>query len=354
MKINWPWSTPQKREAGHGYTDALLRIIQAEASSALADSTTTAAVESSAGLVGRALSCAKVTGGPDWVRNVITPRTLELIGRSLITTGESMHLFTLQRDMKASLTPAADWDINGPSNPDDWTVFVTLASPDGVQSRFVPYSSVIHVTWAISAQRPYEGLSPVQRSILTAKMLAETERSLGDEAAGPITNILPVPEGKAEGATDRLALLREGLKEARGRASVVETTAGAWGDGSSVAPRRDWMASRLGPMPEQSMVALRNEAFAHVAAACGVPPSLLSNISDGTAQRESLRRLHLTTIYPIAKQLENECRSKLDVDISLDFDLYSVDLVGRVNSLKGLIEAGVGIDEAMTLTGISG
>ena len=61
-------------------------------------------------------------------------------------------------------------------------------------------------------------------------------------------------------------MLKGDIAGARGKALLVETSAAGWGEGRASAPQRDWMASRLGPMPPPGMVEVAQQAFEHVLA----------------------------------------------------------------------------------------
>ena len=84
-------------------------------------------------------------------------------------------------------------------------------------------------------------------------MQSETERSLADESAGPLANLLPIPAdgGDDDDDADPLKLLKADIAAARGKALLLETTAAGYGEGMASAPRRDWVASRLGPNPPE-------------------------------------------------------------------------------------------------------
>ena len=86
---------------------------------------------------------------------------------------------------------------------------------------------------------------------LTARLQGEAERSLADEAAGPLAQLIAVPQdgGADDEDTDPLASLKADVAKARGKAMLLETTAAGWGEGKSAAPSKDWKAERLGPAP---------------------------------------------------------------------------------------------------------
>ena len=108
----------------------------------------------------------------------------------------------------------------------------------------------MYVAWGSPTARPYHGLGPATWAADTARLSANAERSLADEAAGPLAQLLAVPQDGGDGEDDDpLAPLKADIARARGKALIVETTAAGWGESQSAAPRRDWQASRLGPRP---------------------------------------------------------------------------------------------------------
>ena len=222
------------------------------------------------------------------------------------------------------------------------------------------FNGLIWLTWGTSPQRPFAGVGPTTFASITAKLLAETERSLRDESGGPLAQILPIPRNDVmdpkadpdEDTTDPLAGLRSDIKSARGRALLTETLAAGWGEGRASAPLADWKAHRLGPAPPETMVQLRRQSFDAVLASCGVSPSLFSDAA-GTGQREALRRWHMNVCLPLAKILEQELSEKLEADIVIRLDGYARDMVGRAQVVARLTGAGVNIDTALMAAGIT-
>ena len=76
--MRWPWSKPEERQSGGGYTDAIVSALEARASATVADSSATAATEAASGLMARSLGSAEVQG-PGWVRGRHQPR---MVGRA--------------------------------------------------------------------------------------------------------------------------------------------------------------------------------------------------------------------------------------------------------------------------------
>ena len=208
------------------------------------------------------------------------------------------------------------------------------------------------VRWGSTPGQPYIGTGPLSWAHTTARLQSEAERSLADEAGGPLAQLLAIPQdGGDDGNGDPLAPLKADIAGARGKALLVETSAAGWGEGRTAAPQRDWQASRLGPMPPDSMVAVSKDTFARVLAACGCSPALFDD-SDGTSKREALRQWHLGTVQPLARLLEHELSAKLEAPVELRFDLYNVDLAGRAQAFQKLVSGGVDITDALATSGL--
>ena len=158
-------------------------------------------------------------------------------------------------------------------------------------------------------------------------------------------------DGGDDSDDDPLASLRKDIRDAKGRALLLETTSGGWGEGKTAAPSADWQQRRLGPMPSDAMVTLARDSFARVLASCGCSPALFDD-SDGTSKREALRQWHLGVVQPLARQLEVELSVKLGAAVRLQFDLYNVDLAGRAQAFQKLVAGGVGVTEALVTSGL--
>ena len=310
--MNWRFWKREDRTS-NDYTSLLTQLVEAGASTGVAGVTSTAAVESAAGALSRAFAAATVEG-PQWAKRAINPRTLAQIGRDLVMVGQSTHVIEVDGQGEVILLPAINTAFqSGGPDPRTWAALCTLAGPAQTISKMVPWYQMVWLPWGTVPSRPYAGVGPTSFASITAKLLAETERSLRDEAGGPITQILPGPRYDAmdpnadpdEDTVDPLARLRSDIKAVRGRALLTETTSAGWGEGKASAPGADWKQNRLGPMPPESMVQLRSQAFDAVLASCGVPPSLFTD-ADGTSQREGLRRWHMNVVVPIARCLEQD------------------------------------------------
>ena len=231
---------------------------------------------------------------------------------------------------------------------------VTAYGPSTSTTWHLPADAVVFVRWGSNPGQPYVGTGPASWAHTTARLQSEAERSLADEAAGPLAQILTVPEGQdvdSDDGSDPLAKLRAGIAAARGKSLLLETTASGFGEGRPNAPQRDWKPARLGPAPGDGMVRLADSAFKRMVAACGASPALFDD-SDGTSKRESLRQFHLCTVLPHARLIERELSEKLEVPIRLRFDFHSSDLAGRAQVFQKLVAGGVAVTEALVTTGL--
>ena len=347
----WPFTRREKRDSGGDFNDAVLRAIENQAAGTAADTGSTAAVEAAAGALSRAFASAEVVG-PGWVRDAVTPGVLAQMGRDLVRSGDSMHVLRMDGGGAVRLIPASSWHFEGDHDPASWTVRVTAYGPSTSTTWNLPASGVVFVRWGSSPGQPYVGTGPLSWAALTARLQSEAERSIADEAGGPLAQLLAVPQDGGDGSDDDpLKLLKADIKSARGKALLVETAAGGWGEGRTAAPAKDWSANRLGPMPAAGLVQAADSAFARVLASCGVPPSLFLD-ADGTSQREGLRRWHLSTVLPLARILEHELTEKLAEPVKLKFDTYALDMVSRSQVVAKLTASGVALPVALAAVGL--
>ena len=350
--MRWPWSKREKRDSGGDFSDAVIRLIEAQAAGKAADASSTAAVEAASGALSRAFASARVEGAPH-VQQAVTGRFLAQVGRDLIRSGDSMHVIRVSMG-GVKLIPCSSWHWEGSHDPDSWTVRATAYGPSTSTTWNLPAAGVVFLTWGSTPGQPYVGTGPLAWAHTTARLQSEAERSLADEAGGPIANLLAIPEDGGDGKDgDPLKDLKADLRSARGKALLVETSAHGWGEGRSAAPQRDWVSSRLGPNPPESMARVRQDAFESVLAACGTPPSLFVD-ADGTSQREAVRRWHMNLVLPLARLLQDELSEKLEGECRLIFDGYPKDLQARAATFQKLVAGGVSVNEALATSGLLG
>ena len=70
--MRWPWRKRERRDSGGDFSDAVVRLLEAQAAGPAADASSTAAVEAASGALSRAFASAGVEGPPH-VREAVTP-----------------------------------------------------------------------------------------------------------------------------------------------------------------------------------------------------------------------------------------------------------------------------------------
>ena len=224
----------------------------------------------------------------------------------------------------------------------------------------------MHVRYASEAHAPARGISPLQYASLTGTLTANLEQSLGHEAGGAVANLIALPEGfngqppTDDGSDQDTPLpadtLADAIRTAKGRTLLPETTAGSYGDHTAKPPRRDFDPVRLGANPPMSLITLRQHVEASVLGCYGIPAPLgPSGLNDGTAMRESIRRLWTTTIVPLASLIGEELSRVLERPVKLEHGAAAglTDVAARARAVKALVEVGIDKADAMRRVGWS-
>ena len=348
--MRWPW-TREKRES-QPFTDAVVGAIYAQAAGTLtADPSGLAALEVAAGLYARSFAAAKVE--PAELQATIGPSVRALIARNLIRRGESVHLIEVARG-RIELIPCGSWDVRGPWQEPDWWYRVDTFGPSGNATHYTSASAVVHARYAIDPARPWHGISPLGWARSTSTLAAHLETRLGQEAGGTVAHVLPVPQDGGDGSdTDPLADLKADIRNAAGGTVLTETTAAGWGEGKASAPQADWKPQRIGANPPAVLPTLRGDTYDAVLAACGIPPDL-ARISTAQGQREAFRRFLTTGLEPVGELVADELAHKLDTPgVRFDFTgTYAHDLAGRAQAFKAMAAGGMGIEQALAVSGL--
>ena len=330
------------------YSSIIIQSLEAATTARVTNAASSAAVECVGGLLARSLSSARVDA-PDWLKRALTPAYMGQVGRELIRCGEHLSMIRVGLDGVVHLEPAHSWSWRGGPYEENWRCLATYTGPNITETREVSRDGVVFVQWARLSDEPHRGRGPVSLASLAARAAAEAEKSLGDESSGPISQFLTVPDGYS-GDDAEFAGLRDDISKARGKALLLESTQGGYGDRGG-APARDWVASRLGPNPPESLVTLARDTFGRLCAACGASESLFAD-RDGTAMREAWRRFHLATVLPVAGMIEHELSARFDEPVKLHFDMYPTDLPGRASAFQRLVAGGMSVEKAAAISGI--
>lgn len=354
----WPFSRPTETRASNNYTtQAQAAALAAATGGVTADAAATAAAEACAGLYSRALSLATVTPS-NAITRALSPMILSYLGRELIVRGEGVLLVDVQPGV-VTLVPACSWDIAGSWARASWSYSLEVAGPSTTVRRRATADGVLHVMYSTRPADPSKGRGPLQNAGLTANVLAKLERSLGYEAGKSTGTVIPVPPPVAPVGDDEdleddaQAQFRRDVGDLKGSTVLAETFMGGAGSGQGVAPQADWAGRLFGPAPKDTAVALRTDVAEAVRSACGVPISLDSR-SDGTAQRESFRRWHHSSLLPVAEIIREAAAVALQQpDLRIEFPrLSAADLTGKARATGQLVTAGVELERAIQIVGL--
>ena len=337
MKI--PFFGRHETRAADTYTEAVIAQLLDSANAETSPSGTTAAEETVVGLWGRAFASATVTPA-GLVADALTPRVLATMGRDLSEYGESVWEIELDHGRMA-LAHASAYEIEGMR---EWSYKLDHAYPDGVVSRSLPASRVVHLRYGEHASQPWKGIGPLRQASTTRRLTANLETRLADESSARSGYLLPVPSVSAE--------LQADLNRLKGKTVLVESTTGAWGEGQGQAPMRDFEPRRVGFDPPEALDALRLGVNRSLLLAAGVPAAMLGG--DANEIREGYRQFLHGTIQPVAKMVLGELREKLDTpDLNLKFDdLMASDISGRARAFGSLVTGGMDVERAAALSGL--
>lgn len=329
------------------YTDTLVNLIVTQAGGSVATATATAALESVAGLVGRAFASARVVA-PDLVAKAVCPRTRQMIGRALVRQGEAMFAIDVVGISGLRLVPAADWDVVGSYSPDSWRYSLNLAGPSRQTTRADQTPDrVAHFVWQTEPDRPWRGVSPIEAAAMAGRLSAELTNALADEASGTRGHLLPIP---VDGQDPTVDALKSDLRMLRGQVAVVESQqTGNWSQETGRSPAGGgWEPHRLGANPPDPLVLLFEAASREILAACGLSPSLFGLSRGDASQVREAWRLALHSVFePLGVLAAEELATKLGVEVSFDWTaLRASDLIGRARAFQSMIPTGDGLDVA--------
>ncbi len=306
-----------------------------------------AALQAASNLYGNVFAIAGIQPA-DMRTQPIGPCMLRLIAESLIRTGSCAFKIDVTAGRLAFL-PVVSWDIDGGPHEASWKYLVDVPSPNGQRSEWLSSAQILHFRYSTDSARPWVGLSPLQRSPLTAGVAVAIETALRDEAGGASGYLLPIPSDPNDPAA---AALKADLAGLKGKTTLVRTAAGGWDSGASARPQMEWTPRRLGANPPESLIGLRADVFSHVLAATGVPVSLFL-AGEGGGHRESWRRFLHGSVQPLGDIVAEEFGKKLELDVQFSFDrLFASDIQGRARAFQSMVSSGMDMEKAAALSGL--
>ena len=310
-----------------------------------------AAVQGGAALYSLAFAGAEIDP-QDRITESLTPAVLADMARATVVYGESFYLVEVsRRDGSVELCPMSGTTVNGTSaSRMSWTYEAQINSPDSTRTGRYPAARVVHIQWGYDASRPWIGVSPLQRSMLSAELLAGIERGLRAELSREPRYVLPIP---SEPSRDDYTTWAKDLRAAKGGSMVIgKTMMGAASAGIGSSPQRDFGQRRLGPEPNRDTIDLRSQVAAHCLMAMGVDPAL-SNPDPKTGALQAAYRSFLTgSAASLGRIMVRELRAKLERPIRIRFAADVDNRRIRAAATKALVDAGMDLDRAVSLAGL--
>ena len=302
----------------------------------------TSAAETCARWWSAALGSAAVEADP---YGAVTADVLALAGRELIRDGEVVFDIAVSAAGSVRLIPAMTAWVQGDPDPQSWRYRLTLAGPSNVRTVDRPAAAVVHLRWSELTRAPWRGVGPLELAREGARRAWAAETRLADVAS--------IGVGQAHILSTELADNDDSLKEwLDDYADWLRAN-----NGGPFVTSRKFDATDLsrGRAPEPADIDNAREALSAIAAACGIPPTLLAaEPSAATGQREAFRQFLFGAVSPLADLLAVELRDKLDApDLALSFEeLRAADIAGRARAFGSLVKAGYAPQQAAEVCGL--
>ena len=318
-------------EVRSGYTSQVVNAVETAAAGAAGTAIGTAAVETASGLWGRALALAEVE--PMNRRTAaISPTLLAMVGRALCRSGQIVFDIDVAGGALRLLPASAAYVVVGNGDPRTWIYTVTIDGPGNTRTVYRTRDGVVHLQYAVSPTRPWEGRAPWATAGLSGQLLAGIERQLSGEAGSASGYILPTPDVGDRGEVapdpanpdadtaenDPLTTLRRDLAAAGGKTVLAPTTAAGYGAGPVRRRRRITSLSDSG-----SIRRARLSRPAAMPSGRSSPPVESRRYSHTTRRRgprlrESIRLFSTTTMQPIAAMVSERLSESLGMSMHLD------------------------------------
>ena len=248
---------------------------------------------------------------------------------------------------RVMLTPSTGYSIQGDADPATWWYRLNLPGPTNTRFRILPADAVVHIRIGASPERPWLGRGPLQRAVADAKLAPAVVKALEAEARIPVGRL-----AWNAGSPDKAKHYAGNI--ARGGVIVQTPERPTVDPGAGFEGGSRWKPEVLGPQPDQTTAALRNDVGRDLFSAFGLSPALFAARGDGGGQREAWRRAWAGTFAPVARIIEAELRDKLDLralTIRLS-ELRASDVQGRARAAAALMKAEVPQDQALRLAGL--
>ena len=354
----WPWRT---REAiPRDYTAQLIEsLVWAVSDESRPDVTACSGVQIASSIYASVIAGCEVTTSRPAVANALTPQTLGSLARDFVLYGESVRLIGFEQG-RLLLRPCVIVEVEG--GPRDPIYRVEEIGPVQTIEHTPRPGELLHVVWDRESSRPWRGSPRWQRSY-AIRALAALERSIGHEAAGPVGHALTAPaDAQISAATERAQYLDDMLDRVNSAAGdavrvTTQNQTRTWLNDGTAKPAQNVLDElrRFGPEFSGSTPLVLAELRAASAAVYGIAPPLIEARAPSAARREALREFIEVAAEPVARVLTEVLSEQLDApDLQLALpQLRSADIASRARAVHSLGAAGVELDEALALAGLS-
>lgn len=331
--MRWPWQKRETRSHAAGvtqvYIDGKRRSAHSEGSAALS-----ATLATCTGMWSRAF--AMLMPEPS---DALTPDHLAAIGQDLFLRGQSVWHIDLDGSA-IQLRRAAFWDM---TSRDRWNL--TIPQPSGTENVKALEDEVLSLRINCSPETSWAGRSPLSYMGLSPSLMADVESAISGALPYVGKGLLPMPGTIPEEQQQKAV---QGLRT--GSLAVVSSKEdfGHHTGGTRSEVKRVELTPDLSRM---GLAEISRDLHERVLSAAGIPPSLLTSSGNAGAMREAYRLFALQTVDPLARQITPELKRKIGVERLGLQDMMSADVAGRARAVSSLVQSGVPLATALSLTG---
>ena len=310
-----------------------------------------AAAECGAGLIARQVAAGRVEAGR--FTPLITPDLLSGVVRGMVFFGEqAVWGRMVAGDYRLELV-RHQWLTTG-------ELQVEELIPEANNWFLVSPDDVAIAKWDTDPRYPYRGISPLTNS--TTELAANATAVLLRESLNRHGYIMPYTNKPTFAAQSNPELVKDASRriddKLSGRAADDPETgqmqAATLGQGyAGPSPNKQWMQVRYGLDPPSEVREITEYACMDTLRALGVPPILFSKQT--TADRQAFRNFVAVTCAPVALKIAAELSRIIGEPVTIDLSPQrpADDLVSRSRSVGSLVSAGVDVERALEIAGLT-